>query len=207
MSDTRPSKISVDAALNVLDKRREDQVVVSTMTVMKPWREEFESDRDLFCVGFMGGASTFGLGVQLARPDVPVWIFEGDGSLAMQLGSLLTIANAAPRKFLHIVFHNGIYATSGAQPVLAEGRMSFAEMAKGAGYAEAVRFDDIESFELALDDLLEVEGPVFVELLTEPTGESFKSPNNPPVVHPEGERALPSALASRWPIVNESLQE
>ena len=108
---------------------------------------------------------------------------------------------------LHIVFHNGIYATSGAQPVLAEGRMSFAEMAKGAGYAEAVRFDDIESFELALDDLLTIEGPVFIELLTEPTGESFKSPNNSPSVHPEGERALPSALASRWPIVSESLQK
>ena len=62
MNNPIPSKISVDAALNAFDKRRVDQVVVSTMTVMKPWREQFESDRDLFCVGFMGGASTFGLG-------------------------------------------------------------------------------------------------------------------------------------------------
>ena len=139
---TSTSRISLDHALEALAKRRDDQVVVSTMTALRPWRERAGTDRDLVCVGFMGGASTFGLGVQMARPDVPVWVIDGDGSLAMQLGSLLTIANAAPRRFLHVVMHNGVYDTSGAQSVLAEGDMSFAEMAKGAGYADAVRFDD-----------------------------------------------------------------
>lgn len=198
-------RITVDAALAALAKRREEQVVVSTMTVMRPWRDSAETDRDLVCVGFMGGASTFGLGVQLARPDVPVWVLDGDGSLAMQLGSLLTIANAAPRRFLHVVFHNGVYDTSGAQPILAEGNMSFTEMAKGAGYVEAVRFDDIESFDVALDELLEVDGPVFVELISEPTGESFKGPKGGATAHPAGERPVPTALADLWPKVRDSL--
>jgi len=203
---TSTSRISVDSAIEALAKRRDDQVVVSTMTVLRPWRERAETDRDLICVGFMGGASTFGLGVQLARPDVPVWILDGDGSLAMQLGSLLTIGNASPRRFLHVVLHNGVYDTSGAQPVLAEGRMSFADMAKGAGYADAVRFDDIESFELALDDLLETDGPVLVELITEPTGDSYQAPEpgtSKPL--PADGRPGPSALAEVWPKVRDSL--
>jgi len=204
MPETTGNRINVDAALSALERRRENQVVVSTMTAMRPWREKAGNDRDLVCVGFMGGASTFGLGVQLARPDVPVWILDGDGSLAMQLGSLLTVANAAPRRFLHVVFHNGVYDTSGAQPVLAEGNMSFADMAKGAGYAEAVRFEDIESFELALDDLLETDGPVFVELITEPTGEQF-SGSRPEERLAPGERPRPSALADVWPKVRDSL--
>ena len=202
---TTRGRISVDAALAALAKRRKDQVVVSTMTASRPWRESAETDRDLICTGFMGGASTLGLGVQLARPDVPVWILDGDGSLAMQLGSLLTVADAAPRRFLHVVFHNGVYDTSGAQPILAEGHMSFAEMAKGAGYAEAVRFDDIESFDVALDELLEVDGPVFVELISEPNGESFRSPAGGAKAHPAGERPVPSALAGIWPRVRDSL--
>lgn len=203
---TSTSRISVDGAIEALARRRDDQVVVSTMTAMRPWRERAETDRDLICVGFMGGASTLGLGVQLARPDVPVWIVDGDGSLAMQLGSLLTIANAAPRRFLHVVMHNGVYDTSGAQPVLAEGNMSFADMAKAAGYADAVRFDDIESFELALDDLLETDGPVMVELITEPTGDSYKDaePGTSPDPAPDG-RPSPSALAEVWPKVRDSL--
>ena len=203
---TSTPRISVNSAIEALARRRKDQVVVSTMTVMRPWRESAETDRDLICVGFMGGASTFGLGVQLARPEVPVWVLDGDGSLAMQLGSLLTIANAAPRRFLHVVLHNGVYDTSGAQPVLAEGNMSFAEMAKGAGYADAVRFDDIESFELALDDLLDTDGPVLVELVTEPTGDSYKSPE--PGTSPDAAadgRPSPSALAAVWPKVRDSL--
>jgi sulfopyruvate decarboxylase subunit beta len=200
-------RITLDGALEALSRRREDQVVVSTMTALRPWQERAGSDRDLVCVGFMGGASTFGLGVQLARPDVPVWILDGDGSLAMQLGSLLTIANAQPRRFLHVVLHNGVYDTSGAQPVLAEGEMSFAEMAKGAGYADAVRFDDIESFELALDDLLETDGPVLVELMTEPTGDSYQNPVPGTSPDPPADgRAIPSRLAEVWPPVRDSLR-
>ena len=206
MPDTNTGpRITVDAALTALAKRRGQQVVVSTMTAMRPWRDSAETDRDLVCVGFMGGASTFGLGVQLARPDVPVWVLDGDGSLAMQLGSLLTVANAAPRRFLHVVFHNGVYDTSGAQPVLAEGNMSFAEMAKGAGYVEAVKFDDIETFDGALDELLEVDGPVFVELVTEPTGEQFSGSRGAEQPLDAGERPRPSALAAIWPKVRDSL--
>ena len=206
MPDTNTGpRITVDAALTALAKRRGQQVVVSTMTAMRPWRDSAETDRDLVCVGFMGGASTFGLGVQLARPDVPVWVLDGDGSLAMQLGSLLTVANAAPRRFLHVVFHNGVYDTSGAQPVLAEGNMSFAEMAKGAGYAEAVRFDDVETFDGALDELLEVDGPVFVELISEPTGEQFSGSRGAEQPLDAGERPRPSALAAIWLKVRDSL--
>ena len=201
------TRITVAAAVEALAKRRGEQVVVSTMTVMRSWRERAGTDRDLICVGFMGGASTFGLGVQLARPDVPVWVLDGDGSLAMQLGSLLTISHAAPRRFLHVVFHNGVYDTSGSQPLPAEGRVSFAELARSAGYAEAVRFDDIESFELALDDLLEVNGPVLAELISEPTAEGYRAPSHAVDAQPlaAGERPSPSALAEVWPRVRDSL--
>jgi thiamine pyrophosphate-dependent acetolactate synthase large subunit-like protein len=168
------------------------------MTPGAPWRERGATDRDVRCTGFMGGASTFGLGVALARPDVPVWILDGDGSLAMQLGSLLTIANAEPRRFLHIVFHNGVYDTSGSQPVLAEGRMSFAGLAENAGYVKTVRFDDVETFDAAFDELLEIDGPVLVELMTEPVGHGYQAPP-PAVVKP-----TPS-LALDWTMVRDAL--
>ena len=124
------NRMTADSAINVLSRRRDDQVVVSTMTIMAPWTAKGANERDLRCVGFMGGSSTLGLGVALARPDTTVWILDGDGSLAMQLGSLLTISNSAPENFVHIVFNNGVYDTSGAQPTLAAKNMSFAELAK-----------------------------------------------------------------------------
>jgi len=192
------SRMSLDSALTALARRRAEQVVVSTMTALAPWRERAGTDRDLVCVGFMGGASSLGLGVALARPDVPVWIIDGDGSLAMQLGSLITIAHAAPRRFLHVVMHNGVYDTSGAQPLPAEGAVSFAGLAGAAGYARAVRFDNAESFDAALDELLEVDGPVLAELMTEATGAAYRV-NPPPDAKPT------PVLAQTWPRVARAL--
>ena len=129
---------------------------------------------------------------------MPVWILDGDGSLAMQLGSLVTIANAAPPKFVHIVFHNGVYETSGAQPLPAEGRVSFAAMAEGAGYATVVRFDDVEAFDAELDDLLEADGPVLIELITQPAG-SFYQPGPRPRSRPRVRwHATGPRYATRW---------
>lgn len=198
MTTGAPSRMSLNSALDVLARRREDQVVVSTMTVMAPWGERAGNERDLRCVGFMGGSSTLGLGVALAKPDVPVWVLDGDGSLAMQLGSLLTIANAAPRRFLHVVFHNSVYDTSGAQPVLADASMSFAKLAEGAGYARAARFEDAETFDAALDELLEVDGPVLVELMTQPSGIGYQR-------RPAATAETVPAFALNWPAVRDSL--
>lgn len=191
-------RMTRDSAVDVLARRRDRQVVMSTMTPNRRWREQSGSDRNLYCMGFMGGGSTFALGVALARPDVPVWVFDGDGSLLMQLGSLATIANAAPKKFLHVVFHNNVYETSGAQPLPGGDRLSFAGMAREAGYSHAVRYDDVEAFDAELDELLEIEGPVLVELMTQPTGAYYKPP-------PAPEEPKPAPLSLNWPNVRDAL--
>lgn len=196
MPDDR--RMTRDAALDVLARRRTDQVVVPTMTALRPWAERSKSDRNLINMGFMGGASTYGLGVALARPDVPVWILDGDGSLLMQLGSLATIAHAAPANFLHVVLHNGIYETSGAQPIPSEGAISFAGMAREAGYRQALRFDDVEAFDAQLDDVLGRDGPTLVELITAPAGSFYKP------APPATERPTP-AIARNWPRVRDAL--
>lgn len=189
-----------DAALDVLARRRTDHVVVPTMTALRPWAERSKSDRNLINMGFMGGASTYGLGVAMARPDVPVWILDGDGSLLMQLGSLATIAHAAPANFLHVVLHNGIYETSGAQTIPSEGQISFAGMAREAGYRQAHRFDDVEAFDAELDEILSRDGPTLVELITAPSG-SFYTPEPPPAEQPT------PAIARNWPLVRDALAE
>ena len=192
-------RMSRDGALDVLARRRTNQVVMATMTARGPWEERSPSDRNLRCVGFMGGASTFGLGVALARPDLPVWIMDGDGSLLMQLGSLTTIAGAAPQRLLHLVFRNGTYETSGGQPIPADDTLSFAGMAREAGYRHAVRFDDVEAFDAAFDELLSLEGPVFVELITQPAGSFYATPP-PPLEPPTPDLAL------NWPPVRDALR-
>ena len=109
-----------------------------TMTTAPAWRSIAPDDLSVGCVGFMGGASSLGLGLALARPDRRVLVLDGDGSLLMQLGSLATVAGAAPaeprplplqeRRLPHVRARRGSRAAC---------RSTSSMMAQGAGYRMA----------------------------------------------------------------------
>ncbi|HEY7296145.1 MAG TPA: thiamine pyrophosphate-dependent enzyme [Dehalococcoidia bacterium] len=156
--------ISRSEALRAIAQHRGERIVVSTMQVVRPWHSLSPSELNLTCIGFMGGASTLGLGVALAQPERRVVILDGDGSLLMQLGSLATIAGAAPANFCHILFQNGVYETSGSQPIASADAIDFAQMAQGAGYKATYTFDDVGRFREEVAGILDEDGPVFVVL-------------------------------------------
>src|SRR5262245_9119340 len=145
---------------------RGDAICVPTMTTAPAWRAIAPDDLSVTCVGFMGGASSLGLGLALARPDRRVLVFDGDGSLLMQLGSLATIAGARPRNLVHFVFKNAVYHTSGAQEIPGGPTIDFVTMARGAGYRAAFALDDLGELRRRLPAILADEGPVLVELHT-----------------------------------------
>jgi phosphonopyruvate decarboxylase len=182
-----------DDVLRAIAEQREDAIVVATMTTLVPFRGFSPSELNIGCVGFMGGASGLGLGLALAQPERKVLVLDGDGSLLMQLGSLATISGAAPANFVHFLFHNGVYETSGAQAIPAEGRIDFAGMAHAAGYRNTHRFDDLEDLRTSLDAVLEEEGPVFVELKVDPAG-SFYSGATRSITFEQEARQLRTAL-------------
>jgi sulfopyruvate decarboxylase subunit beta len=152
--------------LRAIAAGRGSAVVVPTMTTAPAWRSIAPNDLSVTCVGFMGGASSLGLGIALARPDRRVLVLDGDGSLLMQLGSLATVAGAAPRNLVHFLFKNGVYHTSGAQGTPGGLSVDFVMMARGAGYRVTAAIDDLGDLERRLPELLYAEGPVFVELHT-----------------------------------------
>jgi phosphonopyruvate decarboxylase len=152
--------------LRAIAAERGDAIVVPTMTTAPAWRAIAPDDLSVTCVGFMGGASSLGLGMALARPDRRVLVLDGDGSLLMQLGSLATIAGAAPRNLVHFLFKNGVYHTSGSQGIPGGLSVDFVMMAKGAGYRMAIAIDDLAAFKRRLPEILRAEGPAFVELHT-----------------------------------------
>jgi len=163
--------------LRAIAEQRGEAVVVPTMTTAPAWREIGPEDLSVTCVGFMGGASSLGLGIALAQPERRVVVLDGDGSLLMQLGSLATVAGAQPRNFTHFLFKNGVYHTSGSQGIPGGMRVDFAGMATAAGYRNAHVIDDLEEFRIRLPALLSEDGPVFVELHT---GEAELTPMTAP---------------------------
>ncbi|MBI1963196.1 MAG: thiamine pyrophosphate-binding protein [Candidatus Rokubacteria bacterium] len=157
--------IKPEDALRAIAAVRGDAICVPTMTTAPAWRTIAPDDLSATCVGFMGGASSLGLGLALARPERRVLVFDGDGSLLMQLGALATNAGARARNFVHFLFKNGVYHTSGAQAVPGLD-VDFGLMAKGAGYRRTYAIHELEELKRRLPALLTEEGPLFVELST-----------------------------------------
>ena len=112
----------------------------------------------------MGKASSFGLGLALARPDIRVWVLDTDGALLMNLGSLVSIAKAKPANLLHVVYDNGAYDTTGGQPTPGAGIVDFCAIAIGAGYPVAVAYDELEELEEDLPSVLAGPRPALVVL-------------------------------------------
>ncbi|MCI0549126.1 MAG: thiamine pyrophosphate-dependent enzyme [Candidatus Rokubacteria bacterium] len=161
-----PAPMKPEEVLRAIAAHRGDAVCVPTMTTAPAWRTIAPDDLSVSCVGFMGGASSLGLGIALARPDRRVLVLDGDGSLLMQLGSLATVAGAAPRNLVHFLFKNGVYHTSGAQLIPGGLSVDFVVMGRGAGYRQAFAIHDLEELERRLPEIMGADGPLLVELYT-----------------------------------------
>jgi phosphonopyruvate decarboxylase len=160
-------------AVRLIDSKRDGSMIVPTMNANNVHfglpTVTTDQSMDLPVSGAMGKASSLALGLALAQPEKRVFVLDGDGSLLMNLGTLVTMANKAPTNLYHFLFNNGVYAVTGGQPTPgSDGVTDWEEVARGAGYAAVFAFDNLEDFTTGIDDVLAAEGPVFVHLSVEP---------------------------------------
>ena len=153
--------------LEPLARLRTDEVVVATMSVVRPWAQVSDSDLDFASAdSAMGHAADLALGIAMAQPHRRVLCLNGDGSMLMSLGTLVTIIASGVRNLILFVIDNGTYEITGNQPT--PGAVDFVAMAQAAGFRRAYRFDEADAYEAALPDLLCGDGPVFACLHVEP---------------------------------------
>src|SRR5579864_1713688 len=94
----------------------------------------------------MGLASSTGLGLALSLPEQRVIVFDGDGSLLMNLGSLTTMAGYRPKNLTHIVFDNESLLSVGGFPTATSTGTNLEGIARSAGIPRTVTVRDIEGF-------------------------------------------------------------
>ena len=122
-------------------------------------------------------------------------MLDGDGSLLMSLNSLATVASLAPANFYHFVCENGTYEANGGHPIPNKGKLSFANLARGAGYSSVHEFSDLMNFEQQIGAVLAEPGPVFGVLKIEPQRPQQRDYNR---IHgAEVRRAFKDAIKTR----------
>lgn len=150
-------------AIKDIMKNIDDELIVCNIGF--PSRELYEiDDRDenFYMIGSMGLASSIGFGLALSRPDKDIVVIDGDGSLLMNMGSLVTIFANNPRNLTWIVIDNGAYGSTGNQDTYAQA-IDLVEIAKSVGFKNSYNFKDIN-----LKDVIESDDASFIVYNTEP---------------------------------------
>ena len=183
------SDMSALDALTLLHEHRDPRdVVITTMSPARDWMTLAHHPLDLvFVPSAMGHATSIGLGIALAQPDRRVIVCNGDGSMLMNLGSLASIAEAAPANLVVLVFVNGVYEVTGSQRVPAVGSrgVDFAAIARACGMASTFTVSNIDEWRRDLDAVRGADGPTLVQLDVTPVA-GKPGPRSP---GPAGERA------------------
>jgi thiamine pyrophosphate-dependent acetolactate synthase large subunit-like protein len=171
------TRMSLVQALQTLHSvRRAEDVVISAMGAARDWMTLGTHPLDLvFVPSSMGQATSLGLGLALARPDRRVIVLSGDGGTLMNLGSLITITACAPGNLIILVFDNGVYEVTGAQPTPAapagrsgRDRIGFSGLARASGFPSVFRFGSNADWADRIEQTLASPGPVFAVLEVAP---------------------------------------
>jgi thiamine pyrophosphate-dependent acetolactate synthase large subunit-like protein len=181
--------------------RREEDVVISAMGAAREWMALGTRPLDwVFVPSSMGQAPALGLGLALARPDRRIIVLNGDGGMLMNLGSLVTISACAPANLVILLFDNGVYEVTGAQPTPSapaaranDTPIDFTALARASGFTSVFRFGSVGDWSAGVEAVLAARGPTFAVLDTAPMP-GARGPHSPGPA-PGRARAFMKALA------------
>jgi thiamine pyrophosphate-dependent acetolactate synthase large subunit-like protein len=163
--------------LEVLAAERGDRAVITTMGSVAVWPAMSDTPLDFaYIPSSMGQGVSLGLGLALAQPRGVV-VVSGDGSLLMNLGSLVTVASH-PANLTVLLIDNGLYEVTGGQDVAGSGRTDFAGLARAAGIGRVFVFSELSAWKAGASEALKGPGPAFVWLKV--AGERGKATPAPP---------------------------
>ncbi|HEU4342741.1 MAG TPA: thiamine pyrophosphate-dependent enzyme [Candidatus Binatia bacterium] len=141
---------------------KDELFVTSAGGATSEWCAVRPSDANLQ-VKTLGLCSSIGLGLATAVPRRKVFVFDGDGALWMNLGSLATIGLHQPKNLVHVCWDNREYESSGGEPTVSRaGKINFAEVARAAGIQSARSVETVEELLAAVRHALDNDGPHFI---------------------------------------------
>ncbi|MBV8086742.1 MAG: sulfopyruvate decarboxylase subunit beta [Chloroflexi bacterium] len=140
----------------------------------------YAADRDraenFYIWNSMGMASSVGLGLALARPDLRVVVLDGDGALLMNLGSLATASVSGARNLVHVVWDNGGWEITGGQPAGTAYGIDLETVARGCGFTRTASVSEVEALRSAFGQAMQDTGSWFILARVAGTGAAHLRP-------------------------------
>ena len=156
-----PTMSRFDALRGVIRCLADEPVIHANGYICRESYALADRPQNFYMIGSMGLASSIALGVALTRPKTKTVIFDGDGNLLMNLGSLSMVGGLGPRNLVHFVFDNEVYGSTGDQPSLSR-EVRLDRLAAAAGYPRVRAVTEPGTLEVAAREALSADGPAFI---------------------------------------------
>jgi len=150
-------------AIQIVAKIINDQPIISANGfISRELFNTYEKKSNFYMLGSMGLASSIGLGVALRNPKKTVYVFDGDGNILMNLGSMTTIGTIKPKNLVHIIFDNSIHESTGGQPTNSK-KIDLGKIAQCVNYKTFVARDEKE-LEKIMKNIKFGKGPILLKI-------------------------------------------
>ena len=150
-------------AIQIIAKTINDQPIISANGfISRELFNTYEKKSNFYMLGSMGLASSIGLGVALRNPKKTIYVFDGDGNILMNMGSMTTIGTIKPKNLVHIIFDNSIHESTGGQPTNSK-KIDLGKIAQCVNYKTFVAQDEKE-LEKIMKNTKFGKGPILLKI-------------------------------------------
>ena len=140
-----------------------DAIIATTGKIGRELFTIGDTENQLYVVGSMGCAAGIGFGIQHVKQNQRVVVLDGDGAVLMKMGTLATIGNNKPARFIHVILDNEAYESTGGQQSVSP-TVDFCHIAASCGYRQCYRADTKHDLTHAVHAVRENSGPSLIHV-------------------------------------------
>tara|TARA_B100000029_G_C17352787_1_gene879579 strand:+ start:218 stop:775 length:558 start_codon:yes stop_codon:yes gene_type:complete len=150
-------KEAIDIIVNEIDN---EPIISANGYISRDLFNVEDKISNFYMIGSMGLASSIGLGVAMKNQNKKIFVFDGDGNILMNLGSLITIGSIKPKNLIHVIFDNNSHESTGGQPTNSK-NVKIAKIGHDANY-KVFEIDKKEELEKLLRKIKKNSGPIMI---------------------------------------------
>tara|TARA_Y100001936_G_scaffold78930_1_gene77392 strand:+ start:5407 stop:5958 length:552 start_codon:yes stop_codon:yes gene_type:complete len=151
-----------DAIEIVCQHVKNDIIVSANGFISRDLFSSLEKNTNFYMIGSMGLSSSIGLGIALKKPKKKIIVFDGDGNILMNLGSIVTIGSLRPKNLVHVIFDNSIHESTGGQPTHSK-EINISKIASVSNY-KVFSVKTKKDLEITLKKIQKVKGPILIHI-------------------------------------------
>lgn len=167
-------------AIKAVVKDLSDELIISNIGIpSKELHEIKESKNNFYMLGSMSMATPIALGLSMAleknNDSRKVIVLDGDGSVLMNLGELVTVYAQNPSNLIIVIIDNEAYGSTGSQKTYAS-EVSLSNIARSIGIKEVYYIDAKDTTDhIDMNEYLDKKGPVVLHIKVKPGNSDAKN--------------------------------